>query len=161
MRGRPSNIRRAAASGAIALMLTSLTGCFLLEGPSPRTPERTAPVEPETAPEFMPDGSATDNLPYFTEVLRQYSAGDGPVEGQPIVNAVAESGFDKSAMSVSFDESKTGYAADSIFVSVRIGPDCLLGQIAAEGRGFAAEAEPAIGPDQDVCLIGETRPIDW
>ncbi|UBH06340.1 hypothetical protein K8P10_001851 [Leucobacter sp. Psy1] len=149
------------AASAVAAALTSLTGCFLLEGPSPRTPERTAPPEPETAPQFVPDGSAEENLPYFTEVLRQYSAGDGPVEGRPIVDAVAEAGFDKAAMSVSFDESKTGYAADSIFVSVRIGADCLLGQVAAEGRGFAAEAEPAIGPDHDVCLIGETRPIDW
>lgn len=141
--------------------LTSLTGCFLLEGPSPKTPERTAPSEPETAPELVPDGSADENLPYFTEVLRQYSAGDGAVQGRPIVDAIVESGFDKEAMSVSFDESKTGYAADSIFVSVRIGEDCLLGQIAAEGRDFSAQAEPAVGPEGGVCLIGETRPIDW
>ncbi|EYT53789.1 hypothetical protein H490_0109475 [Leucobacter sp. UCD-THU] len=162
MRSPLHSLRRpGAAFGALALTAALLAGCSLLEGPTPETPERTEPAVPETAPEFFPEGSAADNLPYFTEVLRAFAAGEQPVQGAPVVDAVAAAGFDKTAMQVSFDESQTGLAADSIFVSVRIGADCLIGQVVAEDRGFAAEAKPALGPAQDICLIGSTRVIDW
>lgn len=153
--------RRSAALASIALGLSAalLTGCALLEGPSPEVPERTETAAPETAPEFIPDGSAEDNLPYFTEVLRTFSAGSEPVQGAPIVQAVAEAGFDKTAMQVSFDQSKTSLPADNIFVSVRIGSDCLIGQVVAEDRSFVAKNMPAVGPAGDICLIGETAPI--
>lgn len=151
----------AAALTALALTAGLLAGCSLLEGPVPETAERVEPPVPEAPPVFFPEGSAADNLPYFTEVLRAFAAGEQPVQGVPVVDAVASAGFDKAAMQVSFDESKTGLAADSIFVSVRIGADCLIGQVVAEDRGFAAEAKPALGPAQDICLIGSTRAIDW
>ncbi len=138
-----------------------MVGCVLLEGPTPATPEREAPAVPDVAPEFVPGGSASDNLPYFTEVLRAYAEGEAPVTGQPIVDAVAAAGFDKAVMQVSFDESMTGLDADNIFVSVRMGADCLIGQIVASDREFAVQVEPAVGPAQDICLIGKTRQIDW
>lgn len=149
------------AALALGLAATTMAGCALLEGPKPETPKREAPAEPEAPPEFFPEGTAGDNLPYFTEVLRTFSAGSEPVMGAPIVNAVADSGFDRATMQVSFDESKTGLQADNIFVSVRIGAECLVGQVVAADRSFVAQVMPAVGPAQDVCLIGETRPIDW
>lgn len=161
MRPTQRSSRRVAAVGVLALTAGLLAGCALLEGPTPETPKRDTPAPPEVAPELVPDGSAEDNLPYFTEVLRSFSAGDQPVQGVPVVDAVAGAGFDRAAMQVSFDESKTGLPADNIFVSVRIGADCLIGQVVAADRSFAAEAKPAVGPAQDVCLIGATRPIDW
>ncbi|UOR02947.1 hypothetical protein MUN77_06515 [Leucobacter allii] len=157
----PKPRRLALSALVLGLASTTLTGCFLLEGPTPETPTREAPAAPEVAPEFVPGGTAEENLPYFTEVLRDYAAGDGAVQGQPIVDAVAGAGFDRAAMQVSFDESKTGLPADNIFVSVRIGADCLVGQIVAADRSFAAENEPALGPNGDICLIGSTRAIDW
>ncbi|MFT4231286.1 MAG: hypothetical protein QM606_00700 [Leucobacter sp.] len=167
MRPAPSTPRRSRTRAllAIAVALPLLSGCTvaqsLLEGPTPVTPERETPAPAESAPELVPGGSAADNLPYFTEVLRRYSEGEAPVQGRPVVDAVAEAGFDKAAMQVSFDESKTGLVADSIFVSVLIGSDCLIGQIVTGDRSFVAENEPAVGPDGDICLIGRTRPIDW
>ncbi len=157
--------RSAAALLAIGAALPLLTGCALIEGvlqgPTPVTPEREAPAVPEVAPEFVPDGTAAQNLPYFTEVLREYSDGTQPVKGVPVVDAIAAAGFDKSAMQVSFDRSQTGLEADNIFVSVQIGEDCLIGQLVTGDRSFAAQNEPAVGPDGDICLIGSTRPIDW
>ena len=138
-----------------------LSGCALLEGPTPQTPPREVAPAPEVAPEFFPEGSATDNLPYFTSVLRDYAAGEEPAMGVPLVNAVTASGFSKEAMQVSFDQSKTGLAADSIYVSVQIGAECLVGQLVAADRESVAVVAPAIGPEQNVCLIGNTRPIDW
>lgn len=146
------------ALSAVAILLS---GCALIEGPTLETPKRETTAPPAEAPQFFPDGTAEDNLPYFTEVLRGFGAGTESVTGAPVVNAVAASGFDKAAMQVSFDESKTGLPADSIYVSVRMGAECLIGQVVAEDRSTYAVAEPAVGPNQDICLIGNTRAIDW
>ncbi len=155
----PSRRSAFAAVAALALSALLLGGCAILEGPTPETPKRETQAPPETTPELVPGGSAAENLPYFTEVLRAFSAGTGAVQGAPIVQAVAEAGFDKTAMQVSFDASKTNLPADNIFVSVRIGTDCLIGQVVAADRSFVAQNEPAVGPNQDLCLIGETAPI--
>ncbi|MGO2141865.1 MAG: DUF6993 domain-containing protein [Leucobacter sp.] len=154
--------RRTAAivAGAAALMLT-LSSCSLIEGPTPVTPERPQVEEPAEPAAFVPGGTAEDNLPFFGQVLREYAAGEQPVQGQPIVDALAAGGFAKTDMQVSFDQSKTGLAADSIYVAVRAGESCLIGQVAAEERGATAEVAAAVGPERNVCLIGQTRPIDW
>lgn len=146
---------------ALCAVAGLLSGCALIEGPTPETPKREAPEPPAEAPQFFPDGTAQDNLPYFTEVLRGYGAGAEPVMGEPIVNAVTAAGFDRAAMQVSFDKTKTNLDADSIYVSVRIGAECLIGQVVAGDRSTVAVVEPAVGPNADICLIGNTRPIDW
>lgn len=154
---------RRTAIGAVLILVAApiLVGCSILEGPTPETPDRVVPTEPEVTPELVPGGSAEDNVDYFTEVLRAYAEGDGAVQGTPIVNAVVDAGFDKSLMQVSFDTSKTNLPADSIFVSVRVGTDCLIGQIVTADRSFVSKNEPAVGPNSDICLIGQTRVIDW
>lgn len=155
---RPSH-RRFVAALCLAAALPVLAGCTLLEGPTPETPEREVPERPETSPEFIPDGSAEENLPFFTEVIRDYAEGEQPVRGEPFAGAIAEAGFDPRNMQMSFDQSQTGYEADSIFVSVLIDSDCLVGQLVADDRSFVAEAVSAVGPKDDICLLGETRPV--
>lgn len=157
-----SNVKirpRTAALLAIALAAPLLAGCSLLEGPTPETPKRETPAAPAAAPEFFPGGTAEENLPYFTEVLRTYAAGTGPIQGEPIVQAVTDAGFDRSLMQVSFDRTKTSLDADNIFVSVRAGAECLIGQVVAEDRSFVAVTEPAVGPAADICLIGNTAEL--
>lgn len=157
-----STSRRALrASLVLAITAPLLAGCALLEGPTPETPERTQQPVPEVAPEFIPDGTAEDNLPYFTELIRTYASGEAPITGEPIAQAVVDAGFDKTMIQFSFDESKTGLVADNIFVSVRVGADCLIGQLVTEDRGFVTAVEPAVGPGADICLIGTTRSVDW
>ena len=152
--------RVGAGLGAAGITL-GLASCALLTGPVPETPEREIPAVPESTPELIPDGTAAENLPYFTEVIRGYAAGEAPIEGEPVVNAVADAGFERTQMQVSFDRSETNLVADNIFVSVRIGTDCLIGQLVVEGREFVSRVEPALGPDRSICLLGETRIIDW
>lgn len=153
--------RFAATALALGVAAALLSGCALLEGPTPVTPKRETPAEPEVAPELVAGGTAEENLPFFTEVLRGYAAGEGVVKGEPVSRAFIDAGFDKSLMQVSFDASKTGLPADNIFVSVRFGADCLIGQLVAEDRSFVAKNEPALGPNKDICLIGKTNPITW
>lgn len=117
--------------------------------------------EPAEPAQFHPDGSAEDNLPFFAQTLREFAAGGEAVEGVPVVNAVSAAGFDRTAMQVSFDRTQTNLVADNIFVSVLIGTDCLVGQVVTADRTTFAVVEPAVGPSQDICLIGNTRPIDW
>lgn len=144
-----------------AALLGGLAACSVLEGPTPQQPPRVEPAKPEVAPELVPGGTAADNKPYFTEVIRAYSAGTQPIEGRPIVDDLIAAGFDRAAMQVSADRSKTDLVADSIYVSVRWGDECLIGQFMTSDRSFTVDMPPAVGPDGSVCLIGSTRPIDW
>lgn len=151
----------AAVCGALTIGALALSGCAVLEGPTPDAPKRETPAVPEVAPELVSGGTAEENLPYFTEVLRGYAAGEGSIKGEPVSRAVIDAGFDKSLMQVSFDRSETGLEADNIFVSVLLGENCLIGQIVTSDRSFVTEAAPAVGPDNNICLIGETAPITW
>lgn len=154
--------RTLAAIAGSAALVVALSACTsILEGPSPVTPERTPPPPPETTPELVPGGTAEENLEYFRSVLRTYSESEQPILGEPIVNAVAESGFEKGDMQVSHDRSRTGLVADSMYVAVRLGETCLLGQFVTDNREWAAYAADAVGPENNVCMIGDTRPIDW
>ncbi|WP_125098391.1 DUF6993 domain-containing protein [Leucobacter chromiireducens] len=159
MNPRAQHRRRVTAIAALAVVLPLLAGCSLLEGPTPETPPRETVAAPEVPPEFVPGGTAEENLPYFTEVLRSYAAGESPIQGAPIVQAVTEAGFDPALMQVSFDQTKTNLVADNIFVSVRAGAECLIGQLVTDDRSFVARVEPALGPEQTICLIGQTAPI--
>lgn len=146
----------------VASVVLSVSGCAVL--PEPETPRASREEnfkEPEQVPELVVGGSAIDNLPYFHETLRLFALGSEPTQGEPIVNVLVAAGFEKGAMQVSFDESQTGLVADSMFVSVRINDQCLLGQVVTSSRDFVAETGAAVGPNRDLCLIGNTRPIDW
>ena len=155
--------------GAILILVLAAGVLMLLQSDWFQTQDR-APVSPEPVPvpevpeeevRFLPDGTAEENLPYFEQTLAGFAAGELPVEGVPIVDAVSAAGFDRSQMQVSFDRSQTNLVADNIFVSVRVGEQCLIGQVVTGTREVAAVVEDAVGPDADICLIGNTRAIDW
>lgn len=137
------------------------TGCATTPAPIDRPAKEENFQEPEAPPEYFPEGTAAENLPYFQEVLRQYAIGEAPVQGAPIVDHLTAAGFVKTNMEVSFDESKTNLVADSIFVSVLFGQECLIGQMVVSDRTFVTEVVPGLGPEKIVCLLGTTRPIDW
>lgn len=159
--GRQAAARRLISIAGAVLLVLGLSSCAIVEGPTPVTPTRTPPPVPDTPPSFVPGGDASENLPFFTQVLTDYSKGDRPIEGKPIVDAIAAAGFDRTAMQVSFDRTKTNLVADSIYVSVRFGEECLIGQFVTGTRELAVMKAPALGPDKNICLIGTTRPIDW
>lgn len=131
------------------------------------TPSEPASQETEQAPapeepvQLVPGGGAEANLPFFSEVLRQFSAGTEVVGGRSVVDALVAAGFDRAAMQVSFDRSKTGLVADSILVSVLLDGECLIGQVVTADRSAVATIAPALTEGQNLCLIGNTRPIDW
>lgn len=156
--------RRSVPAFKLALTVTiiaSLTGCALLSGPEPAHPQRSAPPPPETVPVYVVGGSAAENQSIFTEVLRDFSESEAEILGRPVVDALIDVGFERENLQVSFDRTKTDLYVDSIFVAARFTDECLVGQLATKDRTFAVEFMTAVGPNNDICLIGETREIDW
>lgn len=157
------SVRRIAISvAAIVALSFGLASC---SDSSPEAQEKPAGASTEpksfSTPVFYPEGTATENLPYFAYSLTLFTESDAEIGGQAIVDFLVNEGFAKDAMQVSFDRTKTDLQADAIFVSVRVGEECLLGQVTTKGRNVSSTVQPAIGPDNTLCLIGNTRPIDW
>ena len=149
---------------AVVALAGLLTGCVAGPSDGPSGPPSAAPT-PGAAPTsaapvaLVPGGSAADNEGFFAQTLTEAFAAGGARDGRAIVDALAAAGFDKSLMQITYDESKTGLAADSFLVSVRYGQDCLIGQVVPASGEIVHVIEPVVG--DGICLLGNTRPIDW
>lgn len=114
---------------------------------------------PAAAPTLAPGGSAADNLPLFTQVVRTVWGGPDQVAGRAYIDALVGAGFDKGAMQVTPDQTTIGNPAESIEFSVRWGADCLVGQVGPSIGDPVTAVLPGLSTGG--CLIGETRAIDW
>ena len=121
----------------------------------------TASYTPRPVPthvvRFEKYGTATDNLEFFTLVHTTLLESDPNARGQALVDTLVAGGFDKLAIEVTPDKTVSGYAADAIEVSVRIGDQCIVGQKGT--NGYTSVVMPALSTGR--CLVGKTRPIDW
>ncbi|NYF17119.1 hypothetical protein HDC37_001947 [Microbacterium sp. AK009] len=149
-----------------AAVVLLLTGCTPDQTPAPPPTPTGSVAEPAPSPDstpagpaLVPDGSAEDNLPFFTQIVRSVWNGDGRGAGRAYVDALVAGGFDRGAMQVTADTSTVGNPAESIQVSVRWGEQCLIGQV-GEATGEPVTTVLGALPD-GACLLGETRPIDW
>lgn len=107
----------------------------------------------------MPDGTAADNLALFAAVTESVWASADRASGRAYVDALVAAGFDKTAMQVTADLTTVGNPAESIQFSVLWDDECLVGQVGPATGEPHAVVLPAI--DEERCLVGETRPIDW
>lgn len=143
----------------LALMLA---GCAMTATPPAPTPSASAPVSASptpAGPTLVPDGSADDNLPFFTQVMTTVWDEGESVKGRDYVDALENAGFDRADMQVTKDKSSVGIPADSIQFSVLWKDECLVGQVGPSVEEPTAIVLPEL-PTGD-CLIGDTRPIDW
>ncbi|MDQ1128755.1 hypothetical protein [Microbacterium sp. SORGH_AS_0888] len=157
--------RSVVSAGAVALTIV-IAGC---SSPQPVVPTETptlsdTPTPAATvpaAPALVPEGSAAQNLPYFTQIVQQVWAGPDQVHGRAYIDALVAAGFPKQSMQVTPDESTVGNPAESIQFSVlwRDG-QCLIGQVGPATGSAVAVVEPAV-LGGSACLLGTTRPIDW
>ena len=152
----------------IAAAATLLAGCTV-EPPAQPTASSTTATSTATptptptaaaAPALHPDGTAHDNLPLFTSVVDQVWATANRAKGRVYIDSLVRAGFDKSAMQVTKDKSTVGHAAESLQFSVLWNEDeCLIGQVGPATGTPVTLVMPAL--DGSMCLIGDTRPIDW
>jgi hypothetical protein len=121
----------------------------------------TAAYTPRPTPthvaRFEKYGTAADNLEFFTFVHTSLLDSDPNALGQSLVDTLVAGGFDKLAMEVTPDKTVSGYAADAIEVSVRMGDQCLVGQKGT--NGYTSVVMPVLTTGK--CLVGKTRSIDW
>lgn len=108
---------------------------------------------------LVPDGTAADNLPLFTEVTDTVWASTDRAAGRAYIDALVAAGFDKAAMQVTHDQSTVGNPAESIQFSVRWGDECLVGQVGPATGNPVTVVVPVLA--EGTCLVGQTRPIDW
>ncbi|MGO4782545.1 DUF6993 domain-containing protein [Cryobacterium sp. W22_MBD10_FK3] len=163
----PVRHSRRATTGAVFLVLgLSLAGCTASSaGPSTPTPSPTASVTPSptpteaAAPALVPEGGATENLPYFDAVITAALAADPTAAGRSYIDALVAAGFDKAGMQVTSDTTTKGAPADSIQFSANINGECLIGQNGPSSGGYQSVVAPLLATG--TCLVGATRQIDW
>ncbi|MDQ1084051.1 MULTISPECIES: hypothetical protein [Microbacterium] len=146
----------------------ALVGCTV-EQPAPAPSGASGTTATTAAPSttaataapvaFVPGGTAQQNLAFFTQVVTSVWGGPDQVAGRAYVDALTAAGFDKSAMQVTPDQSTIGNAAESIEFSVRLGDDCLVGQVGPSIGNPVTTVLPGLASGG--CLIGQTRAIDW
>jgi hypothetical protein len=147
---------------AVLTILTSaiLAGCTGGPSPDPSTSAPSPTPTPTPTPiVFVPDGTAEENLPWFTSIVDQVWAGPDQVHGRAYVDALVAGGFDKAAMQVTADESTVGNPAESIQFSVVWAGECLVGQVGPATGNPVTAVLPVLGTGG--CMLGQTRPIDW
>ncbi|MCY1717453.1 hypothetical protein OVA26_10895 [Microbacterium sp. SL62] len=123
------------------------------------SPSSTSTPTTPAAPALVPGGTAAQNLPFFTQVVSGVWSGPDQVAGRAYIDALAAAGFDKAAMQVTPDRTTVDNPAESIEFSVRIGDQCLVGQVGPSIGNPVTAVLP--GLSSGGCLIGQTRAIDW
>jgi len=107
-------------------------------------------VAEEAVYEFIPEGSAEDNLPFFTQVLEDSGAGAPGGELSNALEALIAAGFDPATMSHTAASSKIELPVDSISLAVAFNNQCLIGQFSTTWL----ETQVAL-PTPTGCLIGD------
>jgi hypothetical protein len=153
---------RVVGASVAAVFALGLVACSPEPAPSPAPTTAPAPSPTPTpeGPQFLPYGTAEDNLPLFAAVTAQIWATDQRVAGRAYIDALTAAGFDRAAMQVTQDISTVGNAAESLMFSVRWGDaECLVGQVGPSTGEPVTAVLPQLAEGR--CLVGATRPIDW
>ncbi|MBN9197266.1 MAG: hypothetical protein J0I33_01295 [Microbacterium ginsengisoli] len=153
------------AAGCAAGALALLAGCTSTPAPSPTPSVAVSSATPTSTPTasgpvaFVPGGTAQQNLPIFAQTVASVWSGPDQVHGRAYIDALVADGFSKADMQVTNDETTIGRAVESLQFSVRLGDECLIGQVGPTIASPVTEVAP--GLVSGGCLIGQTRPINW
>lgn len=146
-----------AAGLAVALAACVPQSVKPTAAPAPSVTASPGATEAPAAPALVPEGTASENLPFFDQVNNELITAGGPFDGRSWIDNLVTAGFTKSAMEVTADRTTVNAEADQIQFSVRFNGTCLIGQYGGGVYNSQATALLASG----TCLIGATRPIDW
>lgn len=135
-----------------------LAGC-VPESTAPE-PEVSSPVPSESAappPEFLPEGTAEENKPFFDAVNRGVIDDVDDPSAEDFARALVEAGFAKKTVELTADRTSVDLEADSVQFSVRIDGDCLIGQYG--NVGYASIVAERLATKR--CLVGQTAPVEF
>jgi hypothetical protein len=143
--------------GVVAALV--LSGCQSAPDPEPGTPGPDPVIDREVIviiPDFFPDGSATDNLPYMDYVLTTAGAGKTLLGSVDAVTALEDAGFFREAIEVTPDRTALNLEAESVTVAVLIDDECAIGQWSKQW--YVSSVSPLLG--SGTCLLGDTLSLD-
>lgn len=150
---------------AVVIGASTWAACAPVPQPSPPSPTDAVTSSPSPtattppAPALVPEGSADENLPFFTSVVNGVWAADQSYQGRAYIDALVAAGFPKADMELTNDRTTVDNPADAIQFSVRWQGECLVGQVGPSTPAPTAVVLPEV--PGGTCLIGQTRPIDW
>ena len=158
----PSRIGARAAT-VLAVVTAVLSGCALGLPPIEASPP------PSPAPSAVPSvdgpGQAVPlDLDAFDAINSATVASIGDPSGADLTRALIAGGVDRAGLEVTADITTADKRADAVFVAVRVGDSCLVGQYRHKASGEdgdprylgAVVAPLATGR----CLIGEPVPVE-
>lgn len=138
-----------------------LSGCQGVAEPSSRpstsaaytgAPRPVETVKPAPPAVFVPDGSATQNLPFFVSIVQQAIAANPAVSSYDVAALEAQSGFDGASIQYTYSRTAAGLASDSSTVAVLFAGECIIAQYGPVISGVHGVVLPALA--QGGCLIG-------
>ncbi len=116
------------------------------------TPTTSPSATVEPIPALIPDGTATQNLPYFNYVIRQALTADPTLDSFAIAQIVSQSGFPADTVQFTFTRTSVGLAADSVTIAALFSGECLIGQYGPAVPEYHGIVLPGLA--QGGCLIG-------
>ena len=142
---------------ATALALSSavvFTGCSAStpDGQPTSTSSASATPEPTKDPVLLPNGSAKDNLYYFTWVIEKTLAADPAADSYAVAQAVGAAGFDPATVQFTFSRTAAGLEADTSEVAVQFGGQCVIGQFGPIAPKVISRVLPVLATGG--CLLG-------
>ena len=144
---------------ATALALSAalaLTGCSAstpnVKPTETATASASATPKPTKDPVLLPNGSAKDNLYYFTWIIEKTLAADPAADSYAVAQAVGASGFDPATVQFTFSRTAAGLAADTSEVAVQFGGQCVIGQFGPVAPKVISRVLPVLVTGG--CLLG-------
>jgi hypothetical protein len=164
--GRYSSVRKLVALAVAAGVLLGSASCSLLAGAPTGSPTPSssspAPVSVTTiapkpkpsnapAPVFVPAGTASANLPYFTDVIERTVVADPTVLSHQVAKSLVAAGFTQG-VEYTYSTTAVGLTSDSVSIAALFGGECLIAQYGPAVPTLHTLVMPALA--QGGCLIG-------
>jgi hypothetical protein len=144
---------RVFSSALVIVGALALSGCAGSPADkSSSTPAASASPTPSKDPVFLPEGSAKDNLYYFTWTIEKTLAADPAADSYAIAQAVAAAGFDPATVQFTFSRTAAGLAADTSEVAVQFAGQCIIGQFGPVAPKVISQVMPILASGG--CLLG-------
>jgi hypothetical protein len=146
-------VRNLTPTVAAAILITSLlTGCA---GSPKATPDDSGSTSsPEPTFLFYPEGSASQNLEVFQNVLETHGAGTSQFDLNQALRSLVATGFAVESITHTSLLTNIGEPADSVSVAIAFKGECLIGQFSNEWLTATIAQPTASG-----CLIGDFEQV--
>lgn len=144
--------RSAASLAALALVLASGTGCAASSDANGSTVPATvpAPLPPESGAQPAPDPVLAAAKARVEAALGGAAAGGAKPATDRIRAALTDAGFTAGQTEVTAGRTPTGLDADAVEAAVKVGDDCIVGQL--RPGSVAVSILPVLADGR--CLVG-------